>query len=126
MVGEGWGFPDLLSGQKPWCNWYLTPVVNFCEVPEDPVNQIHSPHSHFGAAGIFSYLLRSVQILKREWGAESNESNRTYSIPGKSAALVPEFAVKDLPSAELHPRFLRFQWRTCPWAENPVDYDNPW
>ena len=31
--GEGWlGFPDLRSGQKPWCNWYLTPVVNLGEV----------------------------------------------------------------------------------------------
>ena len=28
-------------------------------------------------------------------------SYRTYSIPGKTAALVPEFAVEDLPSAEL-------------------------
>ena len=31
---------------------------------------------------------------------------RTYSIPGKTAALVPVFAVEDLPSAELQPRFL--------------------
>ena len=31
--GEGWlGFPDLWSGQKPWLNWHLTPVVNFGEV----------------------------------------------------------------------------------------------
>ena len=31
--GEGWlGFPDLWSGQKPWRNWYLTPVVKFGEV----------------------------------------------------------------------------------------------
>ena len=31
--GEGWlGFQDLWSGQKPWWNWYLTPVVNFDEV----------------------------------------------------------------------------------------------
>ena len=36
-------------------------------------------------------------------------SYRTYSIPGKPAALVPEFAVEDLPSAELHPRYLRLQ-----------------
>ena len=33
-------------------------------------------------------------MLKREWGAESN---RTYSVPGKTASLVPEFAVEDLP-----------------------------
>ena len=31
--GEGWlGFPDLWSDQKPWWDWYLTPVVNFGEV----------------------------------------------------------------------------------------------
>ena len=43
---------------------------------------------------------------------------RTYSIPGKTADLVPEFVVKDLPSAELQPRFLRLQWRTWAWAEH--------
>ena len=42
----------------------------------------------------------------------------TYSIPGKTAALVPEFTVEDLPSAELQPRFLRLQCRICPWAEH--------
>ena len=31
---------------------------------------------------------------------------RTYSIPGKTVALVPEFAVEDVPSAELPARFL--------------------
>ena len=45
---------------------------------------------------------------------------RTYLIPGKTAVLVPEFAVEDLPSAELQPRFLRFQRRTCPWAEHSM------
>ena len=33
--------------------------------PEGSVSQIHSPHLHVGAPGIFSHLLRSVQILKR-------------------------------------------------------------
>ena len=33
-------------------------------------------------------------------------SYRTYSVPGKIGALVPECAVEDLPSAELQPRFL--------------------
>ena len=26
------GFPDLWSGQKPWRNWNLTPLMNFGEV----------------------------------------------------------------------------------------------
>ena len=34
---------------------------------------------------------------------------RTYSIPGKTAALVPEFVVEDLPSAELQLRVLCLQ-----------------
>ena len=40
-----------------------------------------------------------------------------YSIPCKSAALVPEFAVEELPSAELQPRFLCLQCRTRHWLE---------
>ena len=36
-------------------------------------------------------------------------SYRTYSIPDKTAALIPEFEVKDLPSAELQPMYLRLQ-----------------
>ena len=61
-------------------------------------------------------------MLKRESGVrKATGSYRTYSIPGKTTALVPEFAVEDLPSAELQPMFLRFQWRTCPWAEHSDD-----
>ena len=45
-------------------------------------------------------------------------SYRTYSIPGKSAPLVPEFTVEDLPLVELQLRFLRLQSSTCPWAEH--------
>ena len=37
------------------------------------------------------------------------ESYCTYSIPGKTAALVSGFAVEDLPLAELKSRFLHLQ-----------------
>ena len=40
--------------------------------PEGSVSQIHSPHLQDGATGILSDLSRSVQMLKTEWGAESN------------------------------------------------------
>ena len=40
-------------------------------------------------------------------------SYRTYSNPGKTTALVPEFAMEDLPSSELQPRF-------CACSEVPV------
>ena len=64
------------------------------------VSQIHTSHFHVGTCGIFSYLLRSVQMLKREWGAESNGKLPHLFIPSESATLVPEFAVNDLPWAE--------------------------
>ena len=48
-------------------------------------------------------------MLKREWVREAKGSYRTYSIPGETATLVPEFAVENLSSAELKPRFLRLQ-----------------
>ena len=39
-------------------------------------------------------------MLKREWGAESNVKLLHLFIPSKTAALVPEFAVEDLPLAK--------------------------
>ena len=77
--------------------------------PEGSVSQIHSPHLHVDAPGIFSDLLRSVQMLKRERVAKAMGSYCTYSIPDKTAALVPEFAVEDLPLAELQRRYLRLE-----------------
>ena len=58
--------------------------------------QIHSPHLHDGSHGIFSDLLSSVHMLKREWGAESNRKVPHLFIHSKTATLVPEFAMKDL------------------------------
>ena len=42
-------------------------------------------------------------MLKKEWGAEINRKLQHLFIPGRTAALVPEFAVEDLPSAQLQP-----------------------
>ena len=66
---------------------------------EGPISQIHSPHLQVGVLGTFSDLLSSVQILKREWGAESNGKLPNLFMPSKDATLVPAFAVKDLPRA---------------------------
>ena len=96
--GEGWlGFPDLWSGQKHWWNWYFNPCGEFWWSLEGPVSQIHSPHLHAGAPGIFSDFLRSVQMLKRERCVESNGKLPNLFIPSKIATLVPEFVVEDLP-----------------------------
>ena len=90
------------------------PCGEFRWNPEGPVSQIHSPHLHVGIPGIFSYLLRSVQRLKREWGAESNGKLPHLFVPSKTAGLVPEFAVEDLPSTELHHWFLALAVKDLP------------
>ena len=78
-------------------------------LPGEPLNsQIHSPHLHDGAPGIFPELLKSVQMLKGEWGAESKGKLPHLLIPSKTARLVHEFAVEDLPlgrTAALVPEF---------------------
>ena len=65
-----------ISGSLIWSKTPMEVIFNPCDEfrlsPEGPVSHIHSPHLHVGAPGIFSDLLRSVQMLKKEWGAESN------------------------------------------------------
>ena len=133
-----------ISGSLFWSRTLMELIFNPCGEfrwsLEGPVSQIPSPHLHAGAPAIFSDLIRSVQMLKREWGAESNRKLPHQFIPsktstlfpefavnnlplGRTATLVPEFVLEDLPSAELQPRYLRLQWRTCPWAEHSDDWD---
>ena len=102
----------------------FNPCGEFHWSPKGPVSQIHSPHLHTGAPGIFSDLLRSVQILKREWDAESNGKLPHLCISSKTATLAPELAVEDLPWAELQPWFLHLEWKTDPWAEHSDDDDD--
>ena len=75
----------------------FNPCGEFRWSPGGSLSQNHSPHLHVGAPGIFSDLLRSVQMLRRQWGAKSNGKLYHLFIPSKSATLVPEFAVEDLP-----------------------------
>ena len=74
----------------------FNPCCEFRWSSEDPVSQIHSPLLHVGAPGIFSDLVRSVQMITREWSTESNGKLPHIFVPSKTAALVPEFAVKDM------------------------------
>ena len=89
-----------VSGSLIWSKTLMELIFNPCGKfrwsPEGPVSQIHSPHLHAGAPGIISDILRSIQTLKREWGAESNGRLPHLFIPSKTATLVPEFAVEDL------------------------------
>ena len=105
LRGQGWlGFPDLWSGKKKLIQLIFNPCGEFRWSPYGPVSQTRPPHLHAGAPGIFSDLLRSVQMLKRECGAESNGKK----ILSKTATMVPEFAMENLPlnrTAALVPGF---------------------
>ena len=102
----------------------FNPFGEFQWSPEGPFSQIHYPHLNAGAPRIFSGLLRSLQMLKIEWGEEINEKLPHLCIPSKTANLVPKFAMADLPWAELRPWFLPLQWKTCPDDDDDDDDDD--
>ena len=86
----------------------FNPCGEFRWSPEGPVSQIHSPCLHDGTPWIILDLLRSIQMLKKDWGAESNGKLPQLFIPSKTATLVHEFVVEDLPlgrTAVLMPEF---------------------
>ena len=102
-----------ISGSLTWSitlmDLIFNPVVNFCEVRRAQLAKSTLLTSMIVPHGIFSDLLRSVQMLKREWGAESNGKLPHLLIPRKTAAFVPEFAVEHLPlsrTAVLVPEFV--------------------
>ena len=83
-----------ICGSLIWSKTLMEPCGESRWSLEGPISQIHSPHLYFGASGIFLDLLRSVQMLKREWGAECNGKLSHLFIHSKTVSLVPEFAVK--------------------------------
>ena len=86
----------------------------------ESIIQIHSPNLHSGASGIFSDLLRYVQMLKREWGVESNGKLPHLLIPSKTTTLVPEFAVEDLPLDRTATSVPVLAVEGLPWAEHSM------
>ena len=88
---------------------------------EGPISQIHSRHLLVGTPGIFSDLLRFVQVLKWEWGAESNGKLPHLFISSKTQPRFLSLQWKTCLWAELQPWCLSLQWRTCPWAEHSDD-----
>ena len=100
-IDIGWlGFPDLSTCKKTLIELIYDPCGEFRWTPEGPASQIHSPHVRDGVPGIFSDILRSVQMLRREWVRKGTWSYRTYP------SLV-----------KLHPGFLSLRWKTCLWVE---------
>ena len=97
--------------------------MNFSEVRRALLSQIHSPHLRFGAPGIFSDLLRSVQMLKERVGCEkATGSYRTYSPLVKLQPWFLSLRWTICLWAELPPWCLSLQWKTCPWAEHTYTY----
>ena len=102
-------YANCIEGEKAdWDFWICDLVKNpdgtdiqscdeFRSSPEGPVSQIHSPHLEDGAPGIFSDLLRSVQMLKRE-RAECRKQWET-------TALIQSLV-------KLQPWFLSLWWKT--------------
>ena len=66
------GISRSLIWSKTLMELIFNPYGEFRWSPEGPVSQIHSPHHHVDVLAIFSDLLRYIQMLKREWGVESN------------------------------------------------------
>ena len=62
-------------------------------------------------------------MLKREWGAESNGKLPHLFISSKTATLVPEFAVEDLPLGRTTALMPEFAMKIFSWAEQSVDDD---
>ena len=96
-------------------------MVNFGEVWRAPLAKSSLLTSMLVPIGIFSDLLMPVQMLKREWGAESNGKLSHLLIPSKTATFVPEFAMGDLPLSRTATLVPAFAVQACPWAEHSAD-----
>ena len=91
-----------ISGSLIWSKTlmeliYLTPVVNFGEVRRAQLDKSILLTSTLVPLGFFRYFKVSSDDKERVGVRKATRSYRTYSIPGKTAALVPEFPVENLP-----------------------------
>ena len=111
------GISGSLIWSKTLRELIFNPYGEFHLSPEGPVSQIHSPHLHDGTPGIFSDLLRSVQMLKRSGVQKATGSYCIYSSLIKLQPWFLSSRLKTCLRAELQPLCLSFQWRTCLWAE---------
>ena len=90
-----------MSGPLIWPKTLMELILNLCGEfrwsPEGPVSQIHSPRRHAWCPWDLSDLLRPVQMLKIVWGADGKGKLPRLYITSKTATLVPEFAMENLP-----------------------------
>ena len=83
-------------------------MVNFGEVRRAKLAKSTLLTSTQVPLGSFK-IFKVCSDAKERVGVESNGKLQHLFIPYITAALVPEFAVEDLPSAELQPWFLLLQ-----------------
>ena len=79
------GISGSLIWSKPLMELIFISCGEFRWSTEVPVSQIHSPHLNDRDPGIFSDLLRSIQMIKRECDAESNGNIPQIFISSKAA-----------------------------------------
>ena len=60
-------------------------------------------------------------MLKTEWGAESNGKLPHLFVSSEIETLVPEFAVEDLTLDKTAALVPEFAVKTCPWAKHSDD-----
>ena len=117
-----------IFGSLIWSKILMQVIYNTCGEfwwsPEGPVSQIHSPHLHVDAPGIFSDLLRSVQMLKESGWGKQREATAPIQSPVKLQPWLLPLRWKTFLWAELQPWRLDLQWRTSPWAEHSDDDDD--
>ena len=87
------GISEYLIWSKTLVELMFNPCSEFRRSPEGPVGQIHSLHLQVCVPGIFSDFFKVYSDAK----GTVTGNYRTYSSPGKAVALVPEFAVENLP-----------------------------
>ena len=89
---------------------YLILVVNIGEVRRAQLAKSTLLTSSLVPLGCFRFFKACSDAKERVGCGKKREATApTDLIPGKSVALVPEFAVEDLPSGEQQPRFLHLQ-----------------
>ena len=116
------GISGFLIWSKTLMELIFNPSGEFQWSLEGPVSQIHSPHLQAGAPRIFSDLLRSVLMLKRERGLQkATGSYCTYSSLVKLQPWFLSLRLKSCLWAKLRPWCLSLQWNTWPWAGHSDD-----
>ena len=90
------GISGSLTWSKTLMELIFNPVVNFGEVRRAQLAKFTLLASTLVPLGSFQFFQGLFQMLKREWGAESNGMLPHLLIPSKTATLVPGFAVEVL------------------------------